>query len=328
MTEAPLKLMLVAHHCESSMDTEIVVVRMRIVNTLVQVSWPDRQRKLAHAFLVDGLIFTNHCPGANRQAFGETASVFCCIHPIAVARRKVLALLVLFHGIRKIRGTILDRVLGCERDQTATVSQQPRELDSRLLRQHMHARQHFLEPRGDQLCASFRHISTRVLVLDEILRIRRKQAINASESHIQLVKLCTAVRQRHDLLSNLFRESLLSSASFVFLLSIVGRLRKRVGLTAQPINCERGKRSYKNTSSGPNGSDGVPPDHTVIYTQLVASKDAIPFAHSLNPLWTGGHSATRRDTISQPTTLANVKPPRDRRTRLRPDTEHKDCTHG
>jgi len=63
----------------------------------------------------------------------------------------------------------------------------------------------------------------------------------------------------------------------------------------------------------------VPPDHTVIYTQLVASKDPIPFAHSLNPLWTGGHSATRRDTISQPATLANVKPPRDRRTRLRED---------
>ena len=29
-----------------------------------------------------------------------------------------------------------------------------------------------------------------------------------------------------------------------------------------------------------------------------------------------------------PTTLATVKPPRDRRTRLRPDTEHKDCSHG
>lgn len=28
------------------------------------------------------------------------------------------------------------------------------------------------------------------------------------------------------------------------------------------------------------------------------------------------------------TTLATVKPPRDRRTRLRPDTEHKDCSHG
>lgn len=31
---------------------------------------------------------------------------------------------------------------------------------------------------------------------------------------------------------------------------------------------------------------------------------------------------------SAPTTLATVKPPRDRRTRLRPDTEHKDCSHG
>lgn len=30
----------------------------------------------------------------------------------------------------------------------------------------------------------------------------------------------------------------------------------------------------------------------------------------------------------QSTTLATVKPPRDRRTRLRPDTEHKDCSHG
>lgn len=29
-----------------------------------------------------------------------------------------------------------------------------------------------------------------------------------------------------------------------------------------------------------------------------------------------------------PTTLSTVKPPRNRRTRLRPDTEHKDCSHG
>jgi len=29
-----------------------------------------------------------------------------------------------------------------------------------------------------------------------------------------------------------------------------------------------------------------------------------------------------------PTTLATVKPPRHRRTKLRPDTEHKDCSHG
>jgi len=32
--------------------------------------------------------------------------------------------------------------------------------------------------------------------------------------------------------------------------------------------------------------------------------------------------------IKPVTTLATVKPPRNRRTRLRPDTEHKDCSHG
>jgi hypothetical protein len=32
--------------------------------------------------------------------------------------------------------------------------------------------------------------------------------------------------------------------------------------------------------------------------------------------------------IKPVTTLATVKPPRNRRTRLRPDTEHKDCPHG
>lgn len=34
------------------------------------------------------------------------------------------------------------------------------------------------------------------------------------------------------------------------------------------------------------------------------------------------------EAVNQPTTLATVKPPRNRRTRLRPDTEHKDCSHG
>lgn len=33
-------------------------------------------------------------------------------------------------------------------------------------------------------------------------------------------------------------------------------------------------------------------------------------------------------TGAVPGTLATVKPPRNRRTRLRPDTEHKDCSHG
>lgn len=33
-------------------------------------------------------------------------------------------------------------------------------------------------------------------------------------------------------------------------------------------------------------------------------------------------------TDAAPITLATVKPPRDLRTRLRPDTEHKDCSHG
>ena len=33
-------------------------------------------------------------------------------------------------------------------------------------------------------------------------------------------------------------------------------------------------------------------------------------------------------TDAAPVTLATVKPPRDLRTRLRPDTEHKDCSNG
>lgn len=33
-------------------------------------------------------------------------------------------------------------------------------------------------------------------------------------------------------------------------------------------------------------------------------------------------------TDAAPVTLATLKPPRNRRTRLRPDTEHKDCSHG
>ena len=36
----------------------------------------------------------------------------------------------------------------------------------------------------------------------------------------------------------------------------------------------------------------------------------------------------RASVGSSPATLATVKPPRNRRTRLRPDTEHKDCSHG
>lgn len=50
--------------------------------------------------------------------------------------------------------------------------------------------------------------------------------------------------------------------------------------------------------------------------------------HLLIPLWSDRHSATGGGTATQRTTLATVKPPRDRRTRLRPDTEHKDCSHG
>lgn len=36
--------------------------------------------------------------------------------------------------------------------------------------------------------------------------------------------------------------------------------------------------------------DCIPPDHAVVYTQLLATKHPIQRAHSLIPLWTGQHS--------------------------------------
>lgn len=70
---------------------------------------------------------------------------------------------------------------------------------------------------------------------------------------------------------------------------------------------------------------GIPPHYATVNAKLLAPKDAIPATHSMIPPWIGRHSATGARTCAG---LATVKPPRNLRTRLRPDAENKDCSHG
>jgi len=73
--------------------------------------------------------------------------------------------------------------------------------------------------------------------------------------------------------------------------------RQSISTFTKPENSNCRKDGHGDTCRGDHYGHSVPPDHAIVDTQLFAAEDAIPFAHSLNPLWTSGHSATRRDTI-------------------------------
>lgn len=119
-------------------------------------------------------------------------------------------------------------------------------------------------------------------------------------------------------------------------------LARRVGFRPQSPNCYRRRGSDSDADpSDQQGGQGhtcsakcanrpprFPPNLAPINPQLPARADAVNPAHSLIPPWTDRHSATGRDTSAERATLATVKPPRDLHTRLRPDTEQKDCSHG
>lgn len=68
---------------------------------------------------------------------------------------------------------------------------------------------------------------------------------------------------------------------------------------------------------------------------LLAAPSCLLLAHLQGFAWLTALILQGNDHADQPSqlggekaTLATVKPPRNRRTRLRPDTDHKDCSHG
>jgi|GEM_PF-964930 len=69
----------------------------------------------------------------------------------------------------------------------------------------------------------------------------------------------------------------------------------------------------------PKSSDRIPPHHAVVDSELLASENAVPFTHSMTPLWIGRHSVTGARTRGESITLATIKPPRNGRTKLRED---------
>lgn len=110
------------------------------------------------------------------------------------------------------------------------------------------------------------------------------------------------------------------------ILDIGGRKNCTYSSTREVSPCCGCQQRSKDAKHSSDTCPGVPV-YSACFAQPPTLTYTIEQAHSLIPLWTYRHFATTRGR-ERLATLATVKPPRDRRTRLRPDTEHKDCSHG
>jgi hypothetical protein len=71
-----------------------------------------------------------------------------------------------------------------------------------------------------------------------------------------------------------------------------GYAPETVCLTAKSKRSDPEKHSRENCECRDNYRPSVPPHDTAVDPQARARTNALPPAHSLIPLWTGGHSAT------------------------------------
>lgn len=123
----------------------------------------------------------------------------------------------------------------------------------------------------------------------------------------------------------------LNCAAHVRLLykKVIGEhLREHLGLPLTPAVREvnrhySNQKSYEDGKSCRDGRNRIP-----IQSARGGSAHFNNYAHSPISLPAFRHIATPKLPETVPVTISTVKPPRNRRTRLRPDTEHKDCSHG
>lgn len=132
---------------------------------------------------------------------------------------------------------------------------------------------------------------------------------------------------------------LLSSGLTVFSLAF-GRClamcstRERIGLPSQPKYCYCGRGSYEYVDDAHaerqvsnDDRPCVPPDDATVGAQIPARADTVNQAHPLIPYWNISHSATGAADGRAHTSLANVTPPRDLRTRVIAVAELQDLTN-
>lgn len=87
-------------------------------------------------------------------------------------------------------------------------------------------------------------------------------------------------------------------------------------LYARPVRQQDGKKSSNGGRPSAGSSDGIPRYNTALSAKLFASKNSLHPNHFLTSLPTCPHSGTGQAMRAEPVTLANVKPPRDLRTKV------------
>lgn len=259
---------------------------------------------------------------------GQSRSCLC--QAITVANLEMIAPTISFDTLIDRSRTFQRSVCLTPRDEAVAHSEKTRELETIVRRQGMESRKQALQTAGLELLRHPGKELSRVLLINEVLKFNRhprpKQCHNCRESDRKICELRSNVCKRHSFLTFLFFAKLIIFSRGILSLQIVRQGRETIRfLTKQEYgggrNTSQQHREECNNECRYrcNCSPSFPPNDASIYAQFQTWAESFNQAHPLPLRRSRYYLATGIRDVGEPVTLANVKPPRELRTRLRED---------